>query len=44
MKGLAMNKSSPSQMLFVKYGLAFNKHIMADFSCKCTNISDTSTN
>ncbi len=38
MKGLAMNKSIPSQMLFVKYGPAFNKHIMAGFSCECTNI------
>ncbi len=30
--GLAINKSIPSQMLFVKYGPAFNKHIMAGFS------------
>ncbi len=36
MKGLTMNKSIPSQILFVKYGPAFNKHIMAGFSYECT--------
>ncbi len=40
-KGLAMNKSIPSQILFVKYGPAFNKHFMADFSCECTNFRVT---
>ncbi len=38
MKGLAMNKSIPSQMLFVKYCPPFNKYMMASFSCECTNV------
>ncbi len=41
MRGLAMNKSFLSQMLFVKYGLAFDKHIMAGFNCECTNVKVT---
>ncbi len=36
--GLAMSKSIPSQILFVKDGPVFNKHIMAGFSCECTNV------
>ncbi len=37
MKGLTMNKSIPSQMLFVKYEPGL-KHIMAVFSCECTHV------
>ncbi len=29
MNGLAMNKSIPSQILFIKYGMALKKHIKA---------------
>ncbi len=35
-----MNKSIPLQILFVKYGPAFNIHIMAGFSCECSLGSD----
>ncbi len=32
-----MSTSIPSQIVFVKYGPVFNKHIMAaGFSCECT--------
>ncbi len=41
MKGLAINKSIPSQMLFVKYRPEFSKYIMAGISCACTNAKVT---